>query len=256
MPPREIKLLTQGFPDRPALDTAVAHAVLRRVASGALSESVRLHQPGRIVAFGRHDTLADGYAAAVEAANHHGFDSVQRLAGGRAAVFHEGTLAFSWATRESDPRHSVRDRFRSMSTLIRAALAALGIETNIGEVPGEYCPGEYSLNIRGIFKVMGVGQRLIAGAAHIGGVIVVDGGDEIRDVLVPVYRLLGIDWDPTTAGDLARIVPGITVEDVRKAMIDEFRKLGTVTPTGVDAATLELAASLAPRHEPGLGKAE
>lgn len=250
MASREIRLLTQGFPDRPSLDTAVAHAVLRRVASGELGETVRLHQPSRIVAFGRHDTLTDGYPLAVRAAQQQGFGSVERLAGGRAAVFHRGTLAFAWATPEDDSRLGVRDRFRQIATMTQAALAATGVETNIGEVPGEYCPGEYSLNVRGIFKVMGVGQRLIAGAAHIGGVIVIDGGEDIRRVLVPVYRHLGIDWDPTTAGDLVRIAPGITVDDVRKALIDEFRKLGSVTPSGLDAATLELAAGLAARHEP------
>lgn len=247
---REIKLLTRGFPDRPALDTGVAHAVLRRVATGDLAETIRLHQPGRIVAFGRHDTLTNGYLQAVDAAHRHGFDAVERLAGGRAAVFHEGTLAFAWATPDEDPRRHIRQRFQTIATTIQSALRTIGVDTNVGEVPGEYCPGEYSLNVRGIYKIMGVGQRLIAGAAHIGGVIVVDGGDDIRRVLLPVYAHLGINWDPTTAGDLARIMPGITVEDVRKALIDEFRKLATVSPTGLDTATLELAATLASRHEP------
>ena len=38
---------------------------------------------------------------------------------------------------------------------------------------------------------MGVGQRLVRGAAHVGGVVVVDQGDRIRDVLLPVYDALG-----------------------------------------------------------------
>jgi len=254
MASREIKLLTKGFPDHPALDTAVAHALLRRVGAGTLPETVRFHQPGRIVAFGRQDALSDGYSQAVEAAREHEFESVERLAGGRAAVFHEGTLAFAWATPEEDPRRDIRRRFESVATIIQTALRTIGVETNVGGIPGEYCPGDYSLNVRGIFKVMGVGQRLIAGAAHIGGVIVVGGGDDIRGVLIPVYAHLGIDWDPTTAGDLARIMPGITVDDVRKALIDELRKEATIVPSGLDAATLELAATLAPRHEPRPGR--
>ena len=64
---REIKLLTQAFPDRVAFDTGVSHAILRRVAAGEAPETVRLHQPGRIVAFGRQDTVATGYGEAVAA---------------------------------------------------------------------------------------------------------------------------------------------------------------------------------------------
>lgn len=252
MASREIKLLTQGFPERPALDTAVAHAVLRRVADRDLPETIRLHQPGRIVAFGRQDRLTPGYVDAVHAARSQGFEAVERLAGGRAAVFHEGTLAFGWAIPVTDPRRGIRDRFQTIALAIQNAVARLGVVTNVGEVPGEYCPGDYSLNVGGIFKVMGVGQRLIAGAAHIGGVIVAAGGHDIREVLIPVYRHLDIEWDPSTAGDLARIKPDISVDDVRKALIDELRSVGRVTPTGLDAATLEMAVSLAPRHQPTL----
>ena len=55
---------------------------------------------------------APGYAEAAAAARDHGFEAVKRLAGGRAAVFHEQTVAFAWAERNSDPWPGTHDRFR------------------------------------------------------------------------------------------------------------------------------------------------
>jgi hypothetical protein len=59
---------------------------------------------------------------------------------------------------------------------------------------------------------MGVGQRIIEGAAHVGGVIVVSGSDRVREVLVPVYRALGLEWNPDTVGSLEDDIPGMTWE--------------------------------------------
>ena len=77
------------------------------------------------------------------------------------------------------------------------------MDARVGEVPGEYCPGEYSVNAaRPAASSSGIGQRVIKGAAHIGGVIVVAGRERVRDVLVPVYEALGLEWDPATAGSV------------------------------------------------------
>ena len=76
-----------------------------------------------------------------------------------------------------------------MSGWIAAALCDLGVDARVGEVEGEYCPGEYSVNARGALKLMGVGQRIVRGAAHVGGVLVVGRSDRTRRVLEPVYRL-------------------------------------------------------------------
>ena len=95
-------------------------------------------------------------------------------------------------------------RFDEAADIMMRALRRLGIDARVGEVPGEYCPGQHSVNARGRRKLMGVGQRLIRGAAHVGGVVVVSGGDRIRDVLIPVYDALGVDWRPQTVGSVER----------------------------------------------------
>src|SRR4051794_1507770 len=112
------------------------------------------------------------YGAAADAARAAGFAAVERLAGGRAAVFHQGTIAIARAYRDPQPAKRTYARFEEMSELITATLRGLGVDARIGEVPGEYCPGAYSVNARGKAKLAGIGQRMIRGGAHLGGVVV------------------------------------------------------------------------------------
>ena len=97
---------------------------------------------------------------------------------------------------------------------------------------------------------MGVGQRLVRGAAHIGGVVVVDHGDRIRDVLVPVYRALGLDWDPRTAGSLADRSPGITNDLVLTSIHDQFRRRFPIVERSLHPAILDEADRLVADHLP------
>ncbi len=216
---QNLLLSTEAFPEHPAMDVAVSHATLAAVAAGEMGAVFRLHVPEPVVAFGRADRVQPGYPGAVRAALAHGFGAIERLAGGRAAVFHESTLAFSMAVPDESPRSGIRERFEMTAGVMARAFQALGIDARIGEVPGEYCPGSWSVNVGGRFKVMGVGQRLVRGAAHVGGVIVVDDGERIRDVLIPVYRALHIDWDPRTSGALADRAPGLDNAKVSKSVI-------------------------------------
>jgi lipoate-protein ligase A len=176
-----------------------------------------------------------------------GFEAVERLAGGRAAVFHEGTLAFSWSSPVTDPRSGIHDRFRHLSELLVRSFARLGISATVGELPGEYCPGEYSIHVDGR-KVMGVGQRLARHAAHIGGVIVVSDAKLVRDALVPVYSALNLDWNPATAGALQDADPSVTLQRVGNAILAELAEEADLTPGSLDPATLNLGRSLEQEH--------
>ena len=214
-----LHLVRESFPDRPAFGTAVSRAILMRVAAGDLPETVRLGRPGRSVAFGRQDRASPGYPEAVRAARAAGFEAVERLAGGRAALYHEGTLHLSRAHRAEHPGAATRARFEEMAELVRAALAALGVDAHVGEVPGEYCPGAFSVNARGRSKLAGIGQRVIAGGAHVGGVVVATESRLLRGVLDPVYAALGLGWDPPTAGAVDDELEGIGIEEVEGAAL-------------------------------------
>lgn len=246
MPP--LRLLTDSLPDDPVLDTAVSRALMLRVARGELAETLRIARPGSIVAFGKRDVVGGGYGEAVRAARGRGYEAVERLAGGRAAVFHHDTVSFAHAVADPDPRTGVTERFEATAGLVVSALAGLSVDARVGEVPGEYCPGEHSVNVAGERKLMGVGQRLVSGGVHVGGVIVVEGADRVRDVLVPVYAALGLDWRPETTGSVASEAPGTSWEDVAEALIAEYGRRYELEPAELDAGTLELARTLAPEH--------
>ena len=83
-----------------------------RVAAGELPETLRIAHPGTTVAFAKRDAVADGYEEAVRAAREHGFEATLRLAGGRAAVFHDGTMEIGHAVPDEEPRAGIHDRFR------------------------------------------------------------------------------------------------------------------------------------------------
>jgi octanoyl-[GcvH]:protein N-octanoyltransferase len=238
------RLITESFPDDPALDAALARATLERVAAGDLPETVRLARPWRVVTFGKRDVISPGYPAALRAARHAGFEAVLRLGGGRAAAFHEGTVVLAHAMPDDDPRPRIHARFEREAELVAGALRGLGVDARVGEVPGEYCPGRYSVNAGGRTKLAGLGQRLIAGGAHVGAVIVVDQAELLREALVPVYEALELEWDPATAGAVSEEAPGIAVDDVVAALREAYG----AAETSLDGATIALARRLAPEH--------
>ena len=245
-----LRLIRQGFPDRPAFGTAVSEAILERVAAGELEPTVRLHRPARELAFSKQDRAAPGFPAAVAAARGAGFEPVVRLAGGRAAAFHEGSLALAWASPADRPTTGTSERFELSSGVISSALRRLGIDARVGEIPGEYCPGAWSVSAGGRVKLAGIGQRIVAGAAHVGAVLVVTDAAPLRAALESVYSALELDWIPATAGAVDDEAPGTTLDDAEEAILAELGARFALTEAELDRATLTRAAELEPDHSP------
>ena len=244
-----LQILRRSLPGRPALDTALSRALLERASVGDMSETLRIWRPDAIVTFGRLDAVSEGYREAIAAARAQGFAAVERLEGGRAAVFHERTVAFAHTLPDARPGEGTHARFEATAALMAGALARLGVNARVGEVPGEYCPGAYSVNARGALKLMGVGQRVVAGAAHVGGVVVVADAERVRSVLTPVYEALGLGWDPSTTGAVDDEVRGVTYEDVEQAILAEYAERFELREVGIDDDTAVLAAELEGEHE-------
>jgi lipoate-protein ligase A len=241
-----LRLIRRSFPDRPEFGTAVSRAILERVAAGELSPTIRIHRPAREVAFGKQDVASPGYEAAVRAAREAGFAAVVRLAGGRAALFHDGTIAIARAYADPQPPRRTYQRFEEVSRLIAAALSGLGIDARVGEVPGEYCPGAYSVNAAGARKLAGIGQRMIRGGAHVGGVVVASDAELVRKVLVPVYEALELDWDPDTTGSVAdELGREVNLSEMEEALVSELGRSYRLEEADLDSDTLALAERLA-----------
>ena len=136
-----------------------------------------------------------------------------------------------------------------------AALRRLGVDARIGEVPGEYCPGDHSVSARGERKLMGVGQRVIRGAAHVGGVLVVDASARVRAVLESVYAAMDFAWRPETTGSIADEIGPTSLEAVAAAIEAELRARYDVVPGGVPIEVArERAAPLEARFEVTTGE--
>jgi lipoate-protein ligase A len=243
----EFAVLRDAWPDRPEMGPALSRVLMDQVAAGQRGPTMRLSRPGRVIAFGRRDTVSSGYAQAVGVARSQGFEAMERLAGGRAAAYTEGTLSLTMTFPDPHPARRTAARFEYSSTLARDALAGLGIDARVGEVEGEYCPGAFSVNAGGTRKLVGIGQRMIRGAAHVGFVIAVSGAETIRSVLGPVYSSLDLEWNPETVGSVDQDVPGARLDDVEAALLERISRDSDLDEVPLDSGTEGLALEAAVR---------
>lgn len=201
-----------------------ARTLLREVVAGA-GETLRIYRPsGPTVAFGRIDTLRTGYDSAVAAARAHGFKPVVRSVGGRAVAYDSACLVLDHAAPEPQRSLDTSRRFDDFGRLYADALAGLGVDARVGEVPAEYCPGPFSVNARGAAKLVGTAQRVTRGGWVFSAVVVVDGAARLREVLAPVYAGIDMAFEPASVGAVADEVPGVTADDVEDAVLDQYAR--------------------------------
>lgn len=218
-----------------AADLAEGITLLRAVAAGDRPATLRLYRPEPTLAFGQRDTRLPGFPAAEEAARERGFEPLVRRAGGRAAAYHRGCLVVDHVEPQTDAVAGSRNRFAGFGELLAEALRRTGVAAAVGEIPGEYCPGEYSVHGAGQdgarLKLVGTAQRVVAGAWLFSSVVVIEDSAPIREVLTSSYSAMGLDWDPGTAGAANDLVPGVTVQDVEEAILVAYRGAGYVLDT-------------------------
>lgn len=195
-----------------------ASELLREVAAGRSPGGSRVYRPAPTAAFGRVDRLRSGYADAQAAARRHGFEPMLREGGGHAVVYDERAVVFDEVTPNSDIVAGIQARFDAGATRVAEALASLGLEPRVGELPGEYCAGAHSISLDGRIKIAGTAQRVVRGAALFSAVVLVGGGDAIRAALTDIYAALDLDWEPSTAGAIQDVAPHIAPEAVEAAL--------------------------------------
>lgn len=248
MEPGPVDFIAGPAGDDAALDLALAPALLERVATGARGPLLRVYQPWPTAAFGRRDSFAPGFAAAAAAARRHGFTPVIRSAGGRAAAYDQGCLVIDEIFPAADAVSTIGERFADGADGQARALRHLGVDARVGEVPGEYCPGEFSVNARGQTKLVGAAQRIIRGGWLFSAVVVVTGSAPLRAVLTDIYAQLGLSWEPRTVGAVTDENPAITIDDVRGALLAEYGRRYRLTPAALTATELAAGRRLLTRH--------
>jgi octanoyl-[GcvH]:protein N-octanoyltransferase len=194
-----------------------AAQLLRDVAAGRSGGGRFVYRPGPTAAFGRLDRLRPGYEAAQDAARVHGLEPILREGGGHAVVYDERSVVLEEVTPSTEIAAGIQARFDDGTARIVAALRSLGLDPQVGELPGEYCAGAHSIHLGGV-KVVGTAQRVVRGAALFAAVVLVGGGDTIRAALTDIYAALDLDWDPSTAGAIQDVTPHITPESVEAAL--------------------------------------
>lgn len=206
-------------------DYAAGERLLRGVRAGG-EPLLRIYQPRPTVAFGRRDELLPGFPAAERASRRSAFEPLVRRVGGRAAAYHRGCLIIDHIEPAEDPKAGIQERFALFGDMIVAALEELEIHADVGELPGEYCPGEFSVHGTGRtierpearIKLSGAAQRVVSDAWYFSTVIVVEQSEPLRSVLIDAYRELGLDWDPATCGAVEDLRPGTRVGEVEAAV--------------------------------------
>jgi octanoyl-[GcvH]:protein N-octanoyltransferase len=240
-------LVVESSPRPPAAEVAVAHALLERVSRGELGAVLRLYRPAPTVAFGRLDALRPGYEAAAAAARSHGFEPVLRAPGGHAVAYHAGCLGIDELIPDADPIAHMQDRFADTGRLLAEALRAVGVDARVGRVPGEFCPGEFTVSARGRVKLVGTAQRVVRRASLLAASVAVHDGAALRRVLEEVYAALELDWDPATAGAIEDEI-AVGLDDVERAVLAAYRARWDLVEGGLDEATLAEAERLEDWH--------
>lgn len=157
--------------------------------------------PERHVAFGPRNTRHDRYEEAVTVAETHGYPAIERTVGGHPVAHTGSTLVFLRAVPIDNPREGLHERYADTVDRLQRALTDLGVESEQGEPPGAFCPGDHSLSADG--KLVGIAQRVTADMAVISGIVVVSDEAAIAEVLGAIYPLLDLEFDPTSVGSIS-----------------------------------------------------
>jgi hypothetical protein len=159
-----------------------------------------------VLSLGRLDIRGRRSIELAALAREAGATVVRRLAGGRAATLDTGCLCLGWAQPQARLEGSSA-RYQLAADVIIGALRDLGIEGFLGEAPGEWCPGAWSVQGPG-GKLAGLAQRQIGGGAWCEALIVIERPLALQLLSQRVHELLDIPWREDAQGELATVLPG------------------------------------------------
>jgi octanoyl-[GcvH]:protein N-octanoyltransferase len=248
-----MELLLPGRFEKAATAYGYQRVIFEQVAAGVRPPTVSITPSTRHVGVTRRDTFRPGFAEAVRASREEGYPVLVRSAGGGATAAHYGTFGFSIIrpAKDVEPRRTVRDRYDEAAALVLAAFSRLGVRAEIGEVRGEFCPGDHSIRVGNWedgAKVVGIAQRVTRRATSVGGIVLVEGEGELARVLERVYAAMRLPFRRESVGSLRRAGSNAGVEEVVGAFAAEAALRYGAARVPLDGRTLALARGSGDAH--------
>lgn len=230
-----------------AITELVIPALLLRTPNAPWSQLVRIYVPqAPTVAFSGRDLRSPGITEATELARAAGFEPVVRSPGGRMVAYDSGAVVIDHLDSTTDIRHAGASTFAANAESHARVLRGLGaIDARIGEVEGEYCPGEFSINVGGDTKVVGSAQRVTSTGSLFSTVVQVAVSDRVRAVITDVSKALGYDLRQSSIAGLADYEPALTADEVATAFVADYRDRLDMTDSALPA---EMVAHAAKAH--------
>lgn len=214
-----------------AEDIDRVYAVLSAL-DGRSPGSLRLYRPHATAAFAPRDTTLPAYPEAAAAMRRLGFTPAERRAGGQLAVYDSSALIIDLIAPHEEPRNFMKERFAQFSAALAGALKHFGIDARIGQVAGEYCPGDYSVNAGGKLKLAGLAQRIGRRGYHMGAVISVEPSSAAKQAVATAYDMLGFPFAPESFGAVRDVAMEAGFAELRAVLLDEVSRLLPITRHG------------------------
>ncbi len=148
----------------------------------------------------------------------------------------------------ADSLAGIQERFAREADRYADAFRRLGIDARVGEVPGEYCPGAFTVNAAGRRKLIGAAQRVMRGGWLLSTVVVIDAAAGVRRALDSVYGALELELDPSTVGAVSEEAAGVSVEAVERLLLDDYSQRYVLVPARAPHEVLVAAQEELPRH--------
>jgi octanoyl-[GcvH]:protein N-octanoyltransferase len=241
-------LLSDRF-ESAATGYGYVRTIFDQVASGVRPATVSITPSTRHVGVTRRDTFRPGFRDAVGAAAEMGYPVLVRSSGGGATAADLGTFGFSIIrpANEREVGRGIRDRYDEAANLVLGAFSRLGVVAEVGEVRDEFCPGDHSIRVgdgdEGM-KIVGIAQRITRRATSVGGIVLVEGEQELSLVLEVVYGAMRLPFRPETVGSLRRAGYKSGTQNAIAALTAEAEHVYGAATTPVDEETLALASGV------------
>ena len=238
-------------------DSATAYGYVRtifdQVAAGTRPATVSITPSTRHVGVTRRDTFRPGFEDAVRTADEMDYPVLVRSSGGGATAANRGTFGFSIIrpAEETEAGRTIRERYDEAAALVLGAFSRLGVRAEVGEVRDEFCPGDHSIRVgneRSGMKVVGIAQRITRRATSVGGIVLVEGEQELARVLERVYDAMRLPFRKESVGSLHRAGYEAGTQTAIEAFAAEAERAYGAVRVPVGERTLALAGSKGEQH--------